>query len=59
MDVVAINLNEVIDIISDNGGLEDIQLGIIFEEVCEEGNMLQTRMSHSKRTMGENNIPHQ
>ena len=59
MDVVAVNLNEVIDIISDNGGLEDIQLGIIFEEVGEEGNMLQARMSHSKRRMGENNVPHQ
>ena len=48
MDVVAINLNEVINIISDNGRFEDIQLSIILEEVGKEGNMLQARMSHSK-----------
>jgi hypothetical protein len=48
MDVVAINLNEIINIISDNGRLEDIQLSIILEEVGEEGNMLQAGMSHSK-----------
>ena len=53
MDVVAVNLNEVIDIISDNGRLEDIQLGIIFEEVGEEGNMLQAGMSHSNEGWGE------
>ena len=48
MDVVTINLNEVINIISDNGRFEDIQLSIILEEVGKEGNMLQARMSHSK-----------
>lgn len=57
MDVVALDLDEVVNIISDNGRLEDVQLGVILEEVGEEGNMLRARMSHSKRRIMGNNMP--
>ncbi|KAF9777359.1 hypothetical protein BJ322DRAFT_1222296 [Thelephora terrestris] len=43
MDIVAINLNEPIDIISDDGRLEIIQLCIILEDVDKEGDLLQAR----------------
>lgn len=40
MDSVAFNLNELLNIILDDGGLEGIQLGIIFEDVDKKGDVL-------------------
>jgi len=41
MEIVAINLNEPINIISDNDGLESIHLSIILEYVVKEAYMLE------------------
>ena len=40
MDSVVLNLNEPLNIILDDSRLEGIQLGIIFEDVDEEGDVL-------------------
>ena len=41
MKIVAINLNEPINIISDNDGLESIHLSIILEYAVKEADMLE------------------
>jgi len=55
---VAINLNESLNIISDNIRLENIHLSIILEYVGEEGDMLGARVSHSRSYTKQNNIHH-
>jgi hypothetical protein len=45
MEVKAINLNEPLNIISDNDGLESIHLGIILEYVVKEVDMLEDSQS--------------
>jgi hypothetical protein len=48
VDIEAINLNELLNIISDDSGLESIHLGIILEYVGKEGNVLWARVSRSR-----------
>lgn len=48
MEIVAINLNELLNIISDDSGFESIHLGIVLEDVEEEADVLEARVSHRR-----------
>lgn len=54
MEIAAINLNELLNIIPDDSGLESIHLGIIFEYVGEEGDLLEVGVSHRRSHKAEN-----
>jgi hypothetical protein len=58
MEVIAINLNEFINIILDKSGLEIIHLSIILEYVGEEFDVLEAIVSHSWPHIKQNNIHH-
>jgi hypothetical protein len=45
MNFVANDLDESVNIISDDSWLESIQLGIILEDIEEEGDVLQVMVS--------------
>jgi len=48
MEVIAINLYELLNIIPDDSGLESIHLCIILEHVGEESDVLEARVSHRR-----------
>ena len=52
MEVIAINLNKLLNIIPDDSGLESIHLCIILEYVGEESDMLETGVSYKKSNVG-------
>lgn len=59
MEVVAINLNEPLNVIFDDNGFESIHLSIILEYVGEEGDMLEGGVSHNRSHTKQNNMHHQ
>ena len=59
MEIEAINLNELLNIIPDDSGLESIHLGIILEYIGEEFDVLEAMVSHRRLNMKEDNIHHQ
>jgi len=59
MEVIAINLNEPLNIISDDNGLESIHLSIILEYVGEETDVLEVGVSHNMSDIKQNGIHHQ
>ena len=59
MEVITINLNESLNIISDDSGFESIHLCIIFEYVGEESDVLEAGVSHRKSNIRQNYIHHQ
>ena len=58
MEVIAINLNESLNIIFDDGRLESIHLSIILEYVGKEDDLLEARVSHNRSHVKQNNIHH-
>lgn len=59
LEIKAINLNGLLNIIPDDRGFEGIHLGIILEYVGEETDVLEARVSHRRLHIKENNIHHQ
>ena len=59
LEFVAFNLHKLVNIISDEGRFEAIQLSIILEDAGEEGYVLWARMSLNRFDVKQNNIHHQ
>jgi len=59
MEVVAINLNELLNIIPDDSRLKSIHLCIILEYIGEESDVLKAGVSQRKSHMEQNCIHHQ
>ena len=59
LEIEAINLNGLLNIIPDDRRFESIHLGIILEYVGEETDVLEARLSHRRLHIKEDNIHHQ
>lgn len=59
MEVEVVNLDKLINIISDDNGFERVELGIILEYVVEEVDMLETGVRHDGSQINWNTVRHQ